>query len=765
MAERSYPYAWLGILAAAPPSTDEVIYCRHDNGFALHSMRTPEIGRLYLQVPADEDIAAWPDDRIWDELRRRLAVPGWSLRTGPVLQKSITPMRSFVAAPMRYGNLFLAGDAAHIVPPTGAKGLNLAVADVAALATALIRLIRDGERELADAYSDHCLERVWRATHLSWWMTSMLHVVPGAGPVRVRAAARPAAPPGDVKDRGRHAGRDVHGLRPAPLRPVDPPRRGGAVGSDLGRLAPERRRRRASRAAGCPASDCRATKIGRAGWRASQRAADRRSRPDSNIDRLLPHIYAHGAAASGPRSDGGVGQMTSDDGMDTGKANKGGVSRRAVLMTGAVTGAAAAGSMAIAGTAAAAPERAAAAGNGRGTSPDGDLILYNGRIHTMDEAKTVASVVAIRGGVVVYVGSSLGAAEQQFASRPQVIDLHGRMAVPGLIDCHNHFVLMGNRPGHHTPLENAYSIADVQALYAARAAALPKSPNPPVSADNFITTIGGFSPNQFKEVRLPTLAELDAAVPNHPVYIPVGFTGPAVTNTLGKAFFENVTGPFPVTVGADGSIAASPFVGNGPTTAALLALRQTLTLDDRKASVRDAMAYAASVGVTTHLDQGAFQATNTPADGAAHEDNYTMYAPSSRSTTRAASVTSRRGRRAIVRLRINYLLFDSNPSIPVATARMQNAFPFFGDDLVRTGAIGEFLADISLYAGGNQTWMNAALAAAKAGWRAEVHSLTADRLPVRDRRATRRSTRRSRSPTCAGWWRTCRSSPRTTRSA
>ena len=182
VAERSYPYAWLGILAAAPPSTDEVIYCRHDNGFALHSMRTPEIGRLYLQVPADEDIAAWPDERIWDELRRRLAVPGWSLRAGPVLQKSITPMRSFVAAPMRYGNLFLAGDAAHIVPPTGAKGLNLAVADVTALATALIRLIRAGEPELAAGYSEHCLERVWRATHLSWWMTSMLHVVPGQDP-------------------------------------------------------------------------------------------------------------------------------------------------------------------------------------------------------------------------------------------------------------------------------------------------------------------------------------------------------------------------------------------------------------------------------------------------------------------------------------------------------------------------------------------------------------------------------------------------------
>jgi len=177
--ERSYPYGWLGILAAAPPSTDEVIYCRHENGFALHSMRTPRIGRLYLQVPAGEDIARWPDDRIWDELSRRMAVPGWELTTGPILEKGITSMRSFVAAPMRYQRLFLAGDAAHIVPPTGAKGLNLAVADVAALATALIRLLRDGEPDLADAYSDQCLERVWRATYLACWMTTMLHVVPG----------------------------------------------------------------------------------------------------------------------------------------------------------------------------------------------------------------------------------------------------------------------------------------------------------------------------------------------------------------------------------------------------------------------------------------------------------------------------------------------------------------------------------------------------------------------------------------------------------
>jgi p-hydroxybenzoate 3-monooxygenase len=179
VAERTYPYGWLGILAQAPPSTDQVLYCRHENGFALHSMRTPAISRLYLQVPAGEDIANWPDDRIWAELKTRLQIPGWELATGPVLEKSITPMRSFVAAPMRAGRLFLAGDAAHIVPPTGAKGLNLAVADVAALASALVRLVRDGDAELADAYSDHCLQRVWRATQLACWMTAMLHVAPG----------------------------------------------------------------------------------------------------------------------------------------------------------------------------------------------------------------------------------------------------------------------------------------------------------------------------------------------------------------------------------------------------------------------------------------------------------------------------------------------------------------------------------------------------------------------------------------------------------
>ena len=175
MAERGYPYSWLGILATVPPSTDELIYSRHEDGFALHTMRTPQVSRLYLQVPADEDIAKWPDDRIWAELRHRLRLPGWELKTGPITEKAISPMRSFVASPMRYGRLFLAGDAAHIVPPTGAKGLNLAAADVAVLTRALVAWLRRGDTGGLNTYSESALRRVWKAQRFSWWMTSMLH--------------------------------------------------------------------------------------------------------------------------------------------------------------------------------------------------------------------------------------------------------------------------------------------------------------------------------------------------------------------------------------------------------------------------------------------------------------------------------------------------------------------------------------------------------------------------------------------------------------
>ncbi|HEV8624553.1 MAG TPA: 4-hydroxybenzoate 3-monooxygenase [Acidimicrobiia bacterium] len=179
--ERDYPFAWLGILAEAPPVQAEVTYAYSERGFALASMRSPEITRLYLQVAPDEDLDAWPDGRIWEELNARLALDcGFALNEGPVLERTFTAMRSYVVEPMRHGRLFLAGDAAHIVPPTGAKGMNLAVADVAVLAEALERFFATGATDLLDGYSDRCLRRVWRAEHFSWWMTSMLHLSPGA---------------------------------------------------------------------------------------------------------------------------------------------------------------------------------------------------------------------------------------------------------------------------------------------------------------------------------------------------------------------------------------------------------------------------------------------------------------------------------------------------------------------------------------------------------------------------------------------------------
>jgi p-hydroxybenzoate 3-monooxygenase len=177
--ERVYPFGWLGILARVPPASDELIYTYHERGFTLLSMRSPEISRLYLQVDPEEDIADWSDDRIWSELRTRMATrDGWTLNDGPILQKNVTPMRSFVAEPMKHGKLFLLGDAAHIVPPTGAKGLNLAVADVRVLMRALVDFYKHGKSEGLERYSDVCLRRVWKVQRFSWWMTSMLHRFP-----------------------------------------------------------------------------------------------------------------------------------------------------------------------------------------------------------------------------------------------------------------------------------------------------------------------------------------------------------------------------------------------------------------------------------------------------------------------------------------------------------------------------------------------------------------------------------------------------------
>jgi len=174
--QREYPFGWLGILAQAPPSSEELIYAYHQRGFALLSMRSPEISRLYIQCAPEEDLRLWPDEKIWQELQVRLSSEeGWKLIEGPVLQKNVAKMHSFVVEPMRYGRLFLAGDAAHIVPPTGAKGLNLAVADVRILARAIAEFYRSGRNDLLEKYSETCLDRVWKVQRFSWWMTAMLH--------------------------------------------------------------------------------------------------------------------------------------------------------------------------------------------------------------------------------------------------------------------------------------------------------------------------------------------------------------------------------------------------------------------------------------------------------------------------------------------------------------------------------------------------------------------------------------------------------------
>ncbi|MEU4096714.1 4-hydroxybenzoate 3-monooxygenase [Streptomyces sp. NPDC026673] len=185
--ERVYPYSWLGILADVPPSCDELIYAHSPRGFALHSMRSPKVSRLYLQVPNGTDPADWSDERIWDELDARFAVDGdWKLERGPITSKAVLPMRSFVTEPMRWGRVLLAGDAAHIVPPTGAKGLNLAAADVIVLARAFAHLKGTGSTDLLDAYSDTCLRRVWRAEHFSWFMTTTLHTDPARSDFEAR---------------------------------------------------------------------------------------------------------------------------------------------------------------------------------------------------------------------------------------------------------------------------------------------------------------------------------------------------------------------------------------------------------------------------------------------------------------------------------------------------------------------------------------------------------------------------------------------------
>jgi predicted amidohydrolase YtcJ len=373
--------------------------------------------------------------------------------------------------------------------------------------------------------------------------------------------------------------------------------------------------------------------------------------------------------------------------------DRNGLSRRQLIGAGAAAGVA----LALGGPGGPAEGGQAAGQAGAGAAPgtNDELVFVNGRIHTMDRTNTVANTVTIRNGRFTAVG---GSAPRPGAGR-RIIDLRGRTAVPGIIDNHNHIILMGNRPGYHTPLENALSIADVQEIVAARAAAIPRG--------GWITTIGGFHRNHLfgpgEMPRLPTLAELDKAAPNNPVYISEGFNGPSTTNSLGKAFFASQTPPIPV--GDDGAIGPGA-QGTGRTT---LVLRQTLlTAEQRKRGATDAMNYGLSVGVTTHLDQGAFQAANAPGDGAAHEDNYTMPLP---------FVALYKEGKLPARLRINFLHQDATPDLPTLKERVRNSFQFFGDDMIRTGGIGEFIA-------GPKAFAEAAKLLARERWRAEVHSLS-----------------------------------------
>jgi predicted amidohydrolase YtcJ len=332
-----------------------------------------------------------------------------------------------------------------------------------------------------------------------------------------------------------------------------------------------------------------------------------------------------------------------------------------------------------------------------------DVLVTNGAIHTMDARDTVVESVRVIGNRVAATGRGrLGATRCT-----EVIDIAGRTAVPGLIDNHNHIVLLGLRPGHDTRLESAESIADVQELVAARTAGLPPG--------EWITAIGGFDINQFVpppgEPRFPTLAELDTAAPNHPVYVQQSFAGPAATNTLGKRFFERAG----IEVGADGAIAGG-FQTPNAVTRALFELRKLQTLDDQKRGTQDALRYAASLGLTTHLDQGGFPAAGTNADGAAHFDRYRAYD--------ALLALHREGTLAN-RIRLNFLHMETDVATPELAARLDNVFPDFGDGMLKIVGIGEFTAGASPIIGeASDVWRAGTRRVAEAGWRNENHSLT-----------------------------------------
>ena len=394
--------------------------------------------------------------------------------------------------------------------------------------------------------------------------------------------------------------------------------------------------------------------------------------------------------------------MPTDGSPDSGRgesSTRSGFSRRLFLASGAVLGAGATLSGESAGESGPGDRGKSDGGSTVGASRNGaDLLLVNGKIHTMDPDDSVVSSVAIENNQFLAVGD----ARRTRGPDTEVIDLQGHTVTPGIIDNHNHIVAMGLRSGYHTPLENASSIAEVQATLQAR--------RPDVPDGRFITTIGGFNPIQFDEGRLPTASELDAAVPDRPVYIQVSFRGPATTNSLGKSEFEDAG----VTVGADGSIAEGDETGR-----ALLELRDRRTFEDKLRSTRDAMACSTQVGVTSHLDQGAFPATGDPGnDGAAHADLYEMHEP---------FLTLYRDDELDVRLQLNFLNLETDPDVPKLRARLNNSFELFGDEMLNTGGIGEFTAGTAfeLFVGPpSEAWKNGTELVAKEGWRNENHSLS-----------------------------------------
>jgi predicted amidohydrolase YtcJ len=331
-----------------------------------------------------------------------------------------------------------------------------------------------------------------------------------------------------------------------------------------------------------------------------------------------------------------------------------------------------------------------------------DLRLTNGRIVTMDARGSTVNEVTIQDGRI----TAVGARGQRLSPCTREINLRGRTVVPGLIDNHNHIVLLGIRPGYHTPLESATSIAEVQQTLKARATSVP--------AGQFITSMGGWNPAQFGEKRLPTLAELDAATSNHPVLVFQAFTGPAATNTRGKAFFTERK----IAVSDTGLIAA-----NAPSIAALNALRSAQTFDDKKRGTADAMAYSVSVGVTTNTDMGAFNLPGTPdlqgsfeADTLASADQWRMYDP---------VVALHREGKMTSRLRIFFLTMDTRPEVPILAERLRNDFYGFGDDMVRISGIGEFASSWPLFGQKPPENYAAALSRiAKEGWAFQQHSLS-----------------------------------------